>query len=112
MLFKATNEQVLEVAALAFNASKTNSNNRYYNKQASYKAADFLLIEGKMLKLDVVQGRDINLTLVKKEEDVWETPFDAPVQKSQSWSKQFRTYEALIGAVKGTEVIVEKKFKR
>lgn len=104
MQFKATDEQIKQIAANAVNASAPMGMGHLHFTNKKFEPKEFEVPEKGTFSLDYVQGRMVKLTLWNKD-GVWKTPDRAPDIEYQSWMTKYPTYEALIQSVPGTEII-------
>jgi hypothetical protein len=107
--FKATDQQILQIAANAFNASTPMGLGFFsYDPQTNAVPDDFkenLRINNESgygyISLDYVQGRMVKLYASRKE-NVWQ--MRAPIPEYQSWIHNYPTARHLIESV-GAEVL-------
>jgi len=109
MKFKATEEQVAQMAANAINASKpmglgflSADMGKTYTPQDALKAIDIHAGRGG-LYLDYVDGRMVKLNIHHKN-GIWEMD-DRLFEDYQSWSKTYSSAKALAESVPGVEII-------
>lgn len=98
MKFSATEEQLREVAALAYNASQPMGMGFLHYRPGDVKGSDLGHIDvARGLDFDYVQGRMMKLSIFKVG-DHFETPAEEPRSDYQSWARRYPTYEALLAA--------------
>lgn len=102
MNFKATEEQIKQIAANAVNASSPMGMGFIHATDKKFTPDEFEIPETGTFSLDYVQGRMVKLTLWNKD-GVWKTPDRAPDIEYQSWMKKYPTYEALVKSA-GVEI--------
>lgn len=99
MKFHATNDQLREIAALAFNASIPMGMGFLHYVPGTRRGADFAHINvGGGLNLDYVEGRMVKLNLYREEDGSLTTPAQDPRVDYQSWAVRYPTYAALLSA--------------
>ena len=96
MEFKATEEQVKKMAALAVNASAPMGLGILHFQKKEYQPEEFpISIRG--IYLDYVDGRMVKLNIFKSDEGTWrvadETSYDY-----QSWKSKYDSYKELAEA--------------
>jgi len=97
MRFKATEQQILQMAANAVNASKPMGMGfLHYQPNNQFKPEDFI-IKKNGLYLDYVQGRMVKLFIHKIEDNEWEV-IGEPRCDYQSWCSKYPAYEDLINS--------------
>lgn len=111
--FRATEDQVMEMAANAVNASQPmGMGHMVANPRQKFEARDmghFLNLNAGVagLFIDYAQGRMVKLSIWKKEEDIWETDGHGRGVdlEYQSWGRKYKTYEELVKSVEGVEIL-------
>jgi hypothetical protein len=103
MRFRASEEQVLAIGALAVNASAPQGMGYLqYDSTRKFSGEDLRDHFGRWgLNLDYVGGRMVKLTInrVRGAEGVWEVSGAKPREDYQSWCEKYPTYRALIEAI-------------
>jgi hypothetical protein len=97
MKFKATDDQIKQVMALATNAARPMGMGFLHHDPAhDFHAADFAAAAG----LDYVQGRMVKLWINRDraEPGVWTCPDTEPRSDYQSWRHKYPTWQALLAA--------------
>ena len=111
--FKATEEEVRQIAVNAIKASKPVSQNAWTAEIAELTALEqpSLALEPAEIKVQVdgifyeyYQGRSVKLRIYQVNQQVWEIP--KAITEFQSWAATYPTTEALILSVLGRERLV------
>jgi hypothetical protein len=108
MKFKATEEQIRKVAALAVNASKPMGMGMFHFKPKTYTPEEIDLNfdqfghtfgkkEGSV-NLDYYEGRMVKLYIKGLGNDMWECPSGPAARDYQSWASTYPNYEQLLTA--------------
>lgn len=99
MKFKATREQIVKVAQLAYGAAVPMGMGHLHYTSAPLPA-EAVEITNHGLDMDYVQGRMVKLSVwpAAGEEGVWEVPDHEPRVDYQSWATVYPTYPALLKA--------------
>lgn len=102
--FKATDEQVKQIAVNAVQASKPiGMGFLHYNPSKKYNSSDFT-IGHSGIDLDYINGRMVKLYLWKIDDGIWKINGKAQ-SDYQSWVHKYPTYEDLLKSVEGVELI-------
>lgn len=108
MKIRATEDQALQMAANAVNASKPMGLGLLRYREGRVFAASDLAgdVDEVGLYLDYVQGRMVKLGLFRAtvEDDRWLLPDSEPRSDYQSWVVRYPTYRALALSVPGVEI--------
>ncbi len=97
MRFKATDDQIKQIAANAVNASRPMGMGfLHYQPEHEFKPEDFTMDKGG-LYLDYVQGRMVKL-YIHKDLDEWVINGE-PRSDYQSWCHKYPTYESLVNSI-------------
>lgn len=97
MIFSATEQQILQIAANATNASFPMGMGLMHFRNTTFKPEDFQILDGKV-RLDYVQGRMVKLSIWKNTDGTWEIPEGVRIDY-QSWLAEYPTIEALVRSV-------------
>lgn len=107
IVFKATNEQVMQIGANATNASKPVGMG-FIQFDASKKfEPDFFSewVEQHMeMSLDYVGGRMVKIFIKLIGSETWRIPNPSVNSEYQSWSYKYRNYEELLASAGITEI--------
>jgi len=111
MKFKATIEQIKQIAANAVNASDPGgpqSMGWLHHTDKVFQPTDITMRDN-MLSLDYVQGRMVKLHMrcVNTEEQIWEVSGSVPRPDYQSWYRTYPTFASLLQSVEGVTIIEE-----
>jgi hypothetical protein len=110
MIFKASKQQLREVAALATNAAKPMGLGLlHYKPERAFTAEDFKDVNGKDgLHLDYVEGRMIKIGFypVQDRKGYYQQYTDATRFDYESWCNEYPTYTDLLKAAGITEIEV------
>ena len=108
MKFKATEEQINQIAANAVNASSPmGMGYLQFDQGKVYGSSDFNHPYDETrprFSLDYVDGRMVKLHLARVADGIWSTSDREPTSDYQSWCRKYPTYRALVESV-GAEVI-------
>lgn len=104
MRFKATDEQVKQMAANAVNASKPMGMGHLHFEPSNKFQPDAFEISKDGLFLDYVGGRMVKLSLRKLSANLWETPSRPPTHDYQSWVGTYSGYAALVISAGGVAI--------
>lgn len=112
MKFKATKEQLFEIASNAVNASRggaywpsdTTSKIQVTDKTPMHDSGFGKVLDNWGLNLDYVVGRMVKLRIKRAGEDTWEMQSE-PRGDYQSWVQKCPTNEALVKSVAGVEIL-------
>lgn len=103
--FKATDKQILEMAALATNASFPPPGSPgwiHYQQDAKFEGEDFAAVlkeQRMLLHLDYVQGRCVKMILWRgKKRHEWQYRSNEPQNNWQTWIGEYPTYPDLMRA--------------
>lgn len=103
--FKATREQIGEIAAKAFEASAPMGMGwMNFDANEVIDARKFVPEEGANLSLDYVSGRMVKLNIRNEGDGVWKTNSRASYDY-QSWLSRFSSPLDLIQSVPGVEIL-------
>jgi hypothetical protein len=103
MKFKATPEQLSQLAANAVNASVPVGLGLLHATQHVFTPEEMrphVERNGASLNLDYIQGRMVKLYCTKVDKDLYETRDDIDVEY-QSWAQRYPTVKALLESVPG-----------
>jgi len=95
MFFRATEDQVKKMAALAVNASIPMGLGKFHATSKEFEPSDFEIDDSGSLDIDYFQGRMVKLLLAKDKENIWSTCGITPRSDYQSWVGKFPTYHKL-----------------
>jgi len=98
MIFKATEEQVKQIAANAVNASKPMGMGFLHYTNRVFTNKDFN-IDKFGLNLDYVQGRMVKLNIKHKGDNQWQIIHGEPTYDYQSWINKYPTNQDLVNSV-------------
>lgn len=105
MIFKATPEQVAQIAVNAILVSRpAGMGFLHYNPKQAFETTDFMPRDYG-IDLDYVCGRMVKLRIKDMKDGTWETRSINPDVEYQSWATRYSTYEALVTSVPGVEVV-------
>lgn len=107
--FKATDEQVQDIAINAIKASKPmGMGYAHYNANQEFKREQIKLDKDSTnpgVFLDYVGGRMVKLQIWHKGDDVWETHSGEAQFDYQSWASKYHTYLELVQSVGGVLIL-------
>lgn len=107
--FKATNDQVKQIAINAIKASAPMGMGFLsFSPDDEFKLEDINIHEDTRnpgMFLDYVNGRMVKLSIWKRGEDLWETRDTPPTHDYQSWCRKYNTYEDLLTSVPGVTIV-------
>lgn len=106
--FKATDKQVMQMAALATNASMPPPGSpgwEQYDPAITYEADDFKkIIDNHWMNLDYINGRSVKFTVWRgKKRNEWKYPEHEPTER-QTWISTYPSYPELMKAA-GIELV-------
>lgn len=101
--FKATDQQIAQMAALATNASlPVGMGIHHYKPDTTWEAKDFYKIikeQKTWLNLDYIEGRCVKFTVWRgTKRNQWKYPAHEPRDRFQTWIAVYPTYPELMKA--------------
>ena len=103
MNFKATEEQVKQIAVNAVEASIPMGRGYMQFNPAQEFKPEMFEINHLGIHLDYFQGRMVKLNIWKSKDGTWRTGDEVRIDY-QSWGTKYPTYKELVESVSGTEV--------
>ena len=98
MIFKATDEQILQVECNAINSSIPAGMGFLHATSKVFRSKD-ISIKYDQINMDYVQGRMVKLMIKRVKDNEWECVGSSPRSDYQSWCHKYPTYEALVSSV-------------
>ena len=100
MIFTATEEQILQIAANAVNASTPMGMGFLHFQPKEYTPEEMRkCLSDYGLSIDYFDGRMTKFYIIRAENDQWRVVDHGPRSDYQSWASKYPTYEALAGSV-------------